>query len=89
MVVAEERAGERVHDARAAELGARVCGRARRDDRAVGERVPGPVVVGDDHVEPELAGAGDLLDRRDAAVDGEHEVDAVRRERSIVSAARP
>ena len=45
-----------------------------------GRRLTRPVVVGDDHVEPELARAGDLVDRGDPAVDGEHEVDAVRGE---------
>ena len=38
------------------------------------------MMVGDDHVEPERAGARDLGHRRDPAVDGEDEVDAVRRQ---------
>ena len=50
---AEQRLGELVHDARAAELGERVVRRARRDDRAVGQRLARPVVVGDDHVDAE------------------------------------
>ena len=45
-----------------------------------GSVVSGPVVVGDDHVEPERVGACDLGDRRDPAVDREDEVDAVLRE---------
>ena len=53
-------------------------GASRRSGSREGR--PRPVVVRDDDVEPELAGAGDLLDRRDAAVDGDHEVDAIRRE---------
>ncbi len=38
-----------------------------------GSVVAGPVMVGDDDLEPERAGVGDLVDGRDAAVDGEHE----------------
>ena len=47
-----ERLEQLVDDAGAAELRERVVGRPRRDDRAVGERVAGPVVVGDDDLEP-------------------------------------
>ena len=50
-VDAEQRLAELVDDAGAAELGERVVGRARRDDRAVGQRLGRPVMVGDDHVE--------------------------------------
>ena len=49
----EQRLRELVDDAGAAELGERVRRRARRDDRAVGQRLAGPVVVGDDHVDAE------------------------------------
>ena len=35
------------------------------------------MVVGDDDVQPELAGARDLGDSRDPTVDGDHEVDTV------------
>ena len=72
-VDAEERLAELVDDAGAAELRERIVGRPRRDDRAVGQRLAGPVMVGDDHVEPARARLGDLGDGRDAAVDGEHE----------------
>ena len=72
-VRAEQRLAELVDDAGAAELRERVVGRARGDDRAVGQRLAGPVVVGDDDVEPARARLGDLLDRGDAAVDGQDE----------------
>ncbi len=73
----EERLAELVDDTRPAELGERIVGRARRDDRAVGQGRPGPVVVGHDHLEPERLRLGDLLDGRDPAVDGEDEPDAL------------
>ena len=76
MVGAEQRLRELPDDAGAAEPGERIVALERRDDRAVRERVGGPVVVGDDDLEPERARLLDLGDRRDAAVDGEHEVDA-------------
>ena len=72
-VDAEERLAELVDDAGAAQLRERIVGRPRRDDRAVGQRLAGPVVVGDDHLEAARLRLRDLLDRGDAAVDGQHE----------------
>ena len=69
----EERLAELVDDAGAAELRERVVGRPRRDDGAVRQRFAGPVVVGDDHLEPARPRLGDLLDRGDPAVDGDDE----------------
>src|SRR6266508_3690341 len=63
---AEQCLPELEDDAGAAEL---LC----RNDRAVRQLVAGTVMVGDDHVEPELACAPHLLDGGDAAIDGEHE----------------
>ena len=80
VLVAEEGAGERVDDAGATEVGARIGGGARRDDRAVGERLGRPVVIRDDDVQAELTGTRDLGHGGDAAVDGDDEVDAVGRE---------
>ena len=77
VVVAEEGARERVDDARAAQVGARVRRGPRRDDGTVRQRRGRPMVVGDDHVETELTRARDLLHRGDPAVDRQHEVDAV------------
>ncbi len=76
----QQSAGELVRDAGGAEVrggipaGHRMDGRSGRQP-AVGSRL---VVIGDDHVEPELVGARDLLDRGDRAVDGD---DAVPRPR--------
>ena len=77
VVVAEEGARERVDDARAAQVGARVRRGPRRDDGTFRQRRGRPMVVGDDHVETELTRARDLLHRGDPAVDRQHEVDAV------------
>ncbi len=60
-------------DARAAELRKGVVGRPRRDNRAVGKRLARPVMVGDDDLQPGRPRLGDLLHRRDPAVDGEDE----------------
>ena len=68
-----ERLRELAHDAGAAELRERIVGRARRDDRAVRQRLAGPVMVGDDHLEPARLRGRHLLDGGDAAVDGEQE----------------
>ena len=70
---AEERLAELVDDAGPAELGERIVGRPRGDHGAVRERLPGPVVVGDDDLEAARASLGDLLDRGHAAVDREHQ----------------
>ena len=70
---AEERLAELVHDAGSAELRERIVGRPRRDDRTIGKRLGGTVMVGDDHVEAARGGFGDLTGGRDAAVDGQDE----------------
>ena len=57
--------------------GERVVALERRDDRAGGERLGRPVVVGDDDLEPERPRVLDLGDRGDAAVDGQHEVESL------------
>ena len=75
-----QRLGELVDDAGAAELGERVVGRTRGDDRAVGQLLTGPVVVGNDDLEPGGAGLGDLLGGGDPAVDGQDEPAALARE---------
>ena len=69
----EQRLPELVHDAGAAELGERIRGRARRDDRTGGELVARPMVIRDDHVEPEADRLAHLRRRGDAAVDRDHE----------------
>ena len=68
----EERLAELVDDTGAAELRERIVGRTRRDDRAVGERLAWPVVVGDDHLEPARARLRNLGNGRDPTVDREH-----------------
>ena len=73
---AEQRLRELPDDAGAAQSGERVVALERRDDRAGGECVARPVVVGDDDLEPERVCVLDLGDRGDAAVDGEDEVEA-------------
>ena len=64
-----ERLRELADDTGAAELRERIVRRPRRHDRTVGQCVAGPVVVGDDHVEPARLRRGNLLHRRDPAVD--------------------
>ena len=76
-VDAEERLAELVDDAGAAQLRERIVGGPRRDDRAIRERLAGPVVVGDDHLEAARRCFGDLGRGGDAAVDGEHEAAAL------------
>ena len=80
VIRAEERLAELVYDARSAQLGKRVARRPGGHDRAVGKDVAGPVVVGDDHVEPATRRLRDLLDRRDPAVDRQEQPDTVVRE---------
>ncbi len=77
MARSEQRLGELPHDGGAAETGERVVALQRRDDRAGRERVAGAVVIGDDHLEPEPCRLLHFEDRRDSAVDGEHEADPV------------
>ena len=53
VVDAEQRLRELVDDARATEIRKGIVGGSRGDDRTVGQRVGGPVMVGDDDVEPQ------------------------------------
>ena len=76
----DQRLRQLVHDARAAQLRERVLGRASRDDRAVGKLVAGPVVVGDDDLQPERPCFGDLGHRSDSAVDRDDEAAFLPRE---------
>ena len=76
-VGAQQRLAELPHDAGPAELAERIVAAVGPDDRAGRQLVARPVVVGDDDVEPELARVRDLLDRGHAAVDGQHEADAL------------
>ena len=67
-VDAEERLAELVDHARAAQLRERVLRRPGRHDRAIGKRVAGPVMIGDDHVEPARTSLRHLCDGGDPAV---------------------
>ena len=60
-------------DTGATELCERVRRRPRGDDGAVRKLLSGSMVVGDHDVKAQPAGGRDLVDRRDAAVDREHE----------------
>ena len=71
---------ELVRDAGPAQFAKRIRRRARGDDRAVRQLLGRPVMVGDDHVEPELPRPAYLLDGRDPAVDGQHQAAALLRE---------
>ena len=77
MVGSEQRLAELVDHTGAAQLGERIAGRARRDDRAVGKHVGGPVMVGDDDLETTPLGLCDLVHGRDTAVDRHDEPHAV------------
>ena len=87
----EQRARELVGDARRAELAERVAADARVDDRRVRQLAVGArlVVVGDEHVDAELARPRDLLDRGDRAVGGDDQPAADARRRSTVAALSP
>ena len=95
MVGSEERLRELDDDAGAAEVGKRVVGGPRGDDRAVRQRVAGTVMVGDDHVDAEPPGLFHLGDGGDAAVDGEDQLHALlgqardRRRRDAVALLEP
>src|SRR5207244_5654961 len=78
-VRAEQRLAELVDDTRAAQLGKRVPGRPRRDDRTLGQLVARAVMIRDDYVQSKPRRLPNLRDRRDAAVDGEHEPTALTR----------
>ena len=72
--VGAERLEELEDDPGAAQLRERVLRTASWPrSGSPGSVSPGPVVVGDDHLEPGGPGLGDLLDGRDPAVDGEDE----------------
>ena len=88
-VVHAERLEQLEDDACPAELRERVVGGPRRDDRAVGQRLARPVVVGDDHLQARSARLGDLLDGGDAAVDREHEAHSSSARRASVSRETP
>jgi hypothetical protein len=60
---------ELVRDGCRAQVRERVAAEARVHDRAVGKLLRGPVVVGDDDLEPERPRCGHLGGRRDRAVD--------------------
>ena len=64
--------GELVGDAGRAQLG-RIAADLRMHDRACGQLRARAVMVGDDHVHAELAGARDLRTRGDAAVGGDQQ----------------
>ena len=76
-VRAEQRLAQLPDDAGPAQLAEWVVAAVRTDHRARRELRAGPVMVGDDHVEPFLAPSSDLLHRGYAAVDREHEANAV------------
>ncbi len=69
----EQRLAQLVDDSGAAELRERVVRGTRGDDRAVGQLLARPVVVGDHDVDSERLRVSDLFDGGDPAVDGEHE----------------
>ena len=73
----EERLAELVYDARSAQLWERIARGSCRDNRAVRKRLSGSVVVGHDDLEAASSRLGDLLHRRNPAVDGEDETHAV------------
>ncbi len=72
---AEQRLAQLQHHTRGAQLRAAVVAERRVNDRAVGQLVAGPVVVGDHHVEPRSTRGGHLLDRGDAAVHRDQQLD--------------
>jgi hypothetical protein len=74
---AEEGLGQLVDDAGAAKLRERVVGWSSGDDGAVGQLIPGPMVVGDDHIESGSLRFRDFLNSRNPAVHGEHETEAL------------
>src|SRR5437773_10257729 len=77
MVCTEQRLAELVDYPGPAELRERILGGPRRHERAVRKLVARPVVIRDDHLEAASLRLRDLPDRGDAAVDREHEPDAV------------
>ena len=77
MTGSEERLRELDDDAGATEVGKRVVGGLRRDDRAVRQCIAWAMMVCDDHVDAEPPGLFHLGDRGDAAVHGEDELHAL------------
>ncbi len=77
VLLAEERLRELRDNTGTAEIGKRVLGGTRGHDRAIRQRLAGPMVIGDDHVHAETLRLLDLGDSRDSAVDGENELHAL------------
>ena len=73
MVGAEQGLAELVHNPGAAQLGKRIRGRHRRDDRAVGKRIARPMMIGHHDLEPTRLRTGDLVHGGDPAVDCQDE----------------
>ncbi len=78
----EQCLGELVCDRRRTQLGARVAAQSRVHDRRLRQLPVGArrVMVGDHHLDAELARESHLLDRRDRAVHGDQQPCAPRRE---------
>ena len=72
-VGAEQRLAQLVDDAGSAQPCEGIVAGTRRDDRTSWQPLPRPVMVGDDHIQPQLGGLGHFVDRRDAAVDRQHQ----------------
>ncbi len=70
-VDAEERLAELVDDAGSAQLRERIVRGSSRDDWAIGQRLSGTVMVGDDHVEAARGSLRDLCCGGDPTVDGQ------------------
>ena len=73
----EQRLRELPHDPGAAEAREGIVALQGRNHRTGREGVAGAVVVGDDDLDSELRGFGDLGHGGDPAVDGEYQLDAV------------
>ena len=80
---------ELVRDRGGAQLRERVVAEPRVHHHAVGQLRPGPVVVGDHDLEPELAGARHLGGGGDRAVDRHEQAGAGAASRSTVSTDSP
>ena len=77
LLAADECLCELVDDAGAAQLGERVLRRTRHDERAFGQPVARTMVIGDHDLQAEGSRLGDLLDRRDPAIDRHNEATAL------------
>ncbi|HEX3238696.1 MAG TPA: hypothetical protein VHR18_01010 [Solirubrobacterales bacterium] len=67
----------------------RVLADFRVQDRALGQLVPGLVMVGDDHLHPQLLRLPHLIDRGDPAVNGDQKLGPARRKSLDVLRAQP